>query len=184
MQLRKKKLILPRLQLRLVAVFLCTACLTVQATAILVSFTLARLARELPNDGEALMGALPEFLWTNLLLGLCLLLPLTLGVGIVSTFKIAGPLYRFDKFLRDVRDGRQSEPCRLRRGDELQDLCTLLNEVTEPLRERARAHRAEVASRELDAVAAALPKGEETADRDHAPAAGSASSDRSGSGRG
>lgn len=135
---RKKKLINPRLQLRLVAIFLCAAGLAVQVEAVLIALTLSRLSRELPNDGAVLLELLPEFVRTNLVLTFLLLTPLMIGVGIVATFKIAGPLYRFEQFLRAVRDGQQTEPCRLRKGDELQHICTLLNEVTAPLRERAR----------------------------------------------
>ena len=134
---RKKKLIKPRLQLRLVAVFLCAAGLAVQVEAILIALTLSRLSQGLTNDGSELLEQLPEFVRTNLLLTFLVLTPLMLGVGIVATFKIAGPLHNFEQFLRAVRDGQQVEPCQIRKGDELQSLCTLLNEVTAPLRERA-----------------------------------------------
>ena len=134
---RKKKLINPRLQLRLIGIFLCAACLAVQVEAILITLTLSRLSRTLPTDGPALLEQVPEFVRTNLILTFLLLTPVMLGVGIVATFKIAGPLHNFEQFLRNVRDGKQVEPCQIRKGDELQSMCTLLNEVTAPLRERA-----------------------------------------------
>jgi len=134
---RKKKLINPRLQLRLVVIFLCAAGLAVQVEAILLTLTLTRLSRTMTNGGSELLEHVPEFVRTNLVLTFLLLTPVMLGVGIVATFKIAGPLHNFEQFLRAVRDGRQVEPCQIRKGDELQSLCTLLNEVTAPLRARA-----------------------------------------------
>jgi hypothetical protein len=62
------------------------------------------------------------------------LLPLTLSVGIVATFRIAGPLHRFETFLRAIANGEKPADCKIRRGDELQEFCTLLNDVTAPLR--------------------------------------------------
>jgi len=154
---RKKKLINPRLQLRLVAIFLCAAGLAVQVEAILVALTLSRLAGKLPNDGAELIEQLPEFVRTNLLLTFLLLAPLMIGVGIVATFKIAGPLHRFEQFLRAVRDGHQVQPCQIRKGDELQALCTLLNEVTAPLRERAASKSGTVHEHDVDHPRPALP---------------------------
>ena len=61
-------------------------------------------------------------------------LPLTYAVGILTTFRIAGPLYRFETFLNQVLAGEKPERFRLRKGDELQDFADLLNAVTEPLR--------------------------------------------------
>ena len=65
-----------------------------------------------------------------------MLLPLTIAIGILVTFRIAGPLYRFERFLELVIRGEQVGPCKLRNGDELQDLCDLINEATRPLRMR------------------------------------------------
>ena len=153
---RKKKLINPGLQLRLVAIFLCSAALAVQAEAILITYTLTKLAEEMPNDGSVLLSQLPEFVRTNLLLTFALLAPLTLGVGIVATFRVAGPLYRFEKFLQAIKEGRQVEPCTIRKGDELHGFCTLLNDVTAPLREKA-AVTARASGVQVDSVAPAIP---------------------------
>jgi hypothetical protein len=164
-QKRKKKLINPRLQLRLVGIFFCAACLAVQVEAILITLTMTRLSRTLGNDGSALLEQVPEFVRTNLLLTFAILTPVMLAVGIVATFKIAGPLHNFEQFLRAVRDGQQVEPCRIRKGDELQTLCTLINEVTAPLRERAASNSASKAAHQVDEPRPAIP-----AERDEAAA--------------
>ena len=156
MNTRKKKLINPGLQLRLVAIFLCTAALAVQAEAILITYTLTKLAEQMPTDGSLLLAQLPEFVRTNLLLTFALLAPLTLGVGVVATFRVAGPLYRFQQFLKAVAERRQIEPCAIRKGDELQEMCVLLNEVTAPLRAQASTASRSLA-KDLDSVEPAIP---------------------------
>jgi hypothetical protein len=57
-------------------------------------------------------------------------------VGVLSTFRIAGPIYRFEQYLRQVVKGEAEGPCRIRDGDELWDLCDLINQATAPLRMR------------------------------------------------
>jgi len=157
MSMRKKKFINPRLQLRLVAIFLCAAGLAVQVEAILITLTLTKLAGTLPSDGSELMEQVPDFVRTNLMLTFLVLTPLMLAVGVVATFKIAGPLHRFDLFLRAVRDGHQVEPCQIRKGDELQAMCTLLNEVTAPLREKAASKTGAKTAHDVDEPRSALP---------------------------
>ena len=62
-------------------------------------------------------------------------LPLTFLVGVLTTFRIAGPVYRFEQFLAAVRRGERPSDFHLRKGDELTDLAALINEATGPLRE-------------------------------------------------
>ena len=63
------------------------------------------------------------------------MLPITATVGILATFRIAGPLNRIEAFLTEVRDGSKPADCIIREGDELRELCDLVNEVTAGLRE-------------------------------------------------
>ena len=85
-----------------------------------------------------LLDQIPErLLWIlGFSYGVCL--PLTFCVGVVVTFRFAGPIYRFEKYLKALARGEQVEECRIRKGDELQEFCKLLNEATAPLRSRAR----------------------------------------------
>ena len=131
---RTRLLVKPLLQLKLALVFLSAAVVTSIVQAILLVYTLSAVAGRLPNDEELLRGELPGIVMPNLTVGLLLLVPLTILVGVLATFRFAGPLHHFEGFLRRVADGRQSEPCTLREGDELRSLCDLINEVTEPLR--------------------------------------------------
>jgi hypothetical protein len=156
MRFRKKRLINPSLQLRLVAIFLCTAALAVQAEAILITYTLTKLAERMPTDGSLLLSELPEFVRTNLLLTFAILAPTALGVGIIATFRIAGPLYRIEQFLTQMKEGRQIEACTIRKGDELQELCALLNDVTAPARAKA-ARESFGEKADLESVSAPIP---------------------------
>jgi hypothetical protein len=132
---RRRKLIKPGLQLRLSGRFLGLAVLMMGLQYALLQGILTRVAGGLPGDRGLLIEQTPaiglELLgWTALIF-----LPLTLLVGVIGSFRIAGPLYRFEVFLKTVIAGRGAEDIRLRNGDELMDIATLLNEATRPLRE-------------------------------------------------
>jgi len=133
---RRIKLIKPRLQLRLTGVFLGLSGLGFLMQSLHVGLRLSEVAARLPHDGTFLMAMLPELPIEILLFSFGMLMPLTLAVGVLVTFKIAGPVYRFEQYLKAVRDGKQLGPCKLREGDQLQELCDLINEVTEPLRRK------------------------------------------------
>ena len=131
---RKKKLIEPRIQKRFVLLFLSTTALALLVEALVVSYLLLRMADQLPNDGIELKAGLLGLLARSLTFTLLLLTPLTLAVGIASTHKVVGPLYRFRVYLTQLVQGERPQPCKIRKNDELQDFCALLNQATEPLR--------------------------------------------------
>jgi hypothetical protein len=131
---RKKKLIEPRIQKRFVLLFLSTTALALLVQALVVSYLLLLMADRLPNDGIELKGELIGLLARSLTFTMLLLTPLTLAVGIASTHKVVGPLYRFRVYLTQLVQGERPQPCKIRQDDELQDFCALLNQATEPLR--------------------------------------------------
>ena len=133
--MRQKKLVHPRLQGRFLTLLLAAAGATVLVHAALTVWALASLAAELPHDAVQVRDAIPGTILLSSLATLLVVLPVFLLLGIVGTFRIFGPLYRFRVFLRAVAAGRHPAPCHIRRGDELQDICQLLNVVTAPLRE-------------------------------------------------
>jgi hypothetical protein len=132
---RRIKLIKPGLQLRLVAIFFGISCLGGLIQALHLGMRLSMLGNTLPEGGTYLMAQLPGLPLEIFLVSFFLLLPLTMAVGVLSTFRIAGPVYRFEKFLREVGEGSESQPCRLRKGDQLLELCALLNQATAEARE-------------------------------------------------
>ncbi len=133
---RRIKLIQPQLQLRLIAAFLGMSALALTLQFLLFTSSLTELATELPEDGAALIERVPAHVQRILLVSFLIFLPLTFCAGVLITFRIAGPLYRFEQYLKQVIRGERPPDCRLRDGDELQDLCQLINEATAPLRRR------------------------------------------------
>ncbi len=131
---RRIKLIRPRLQLRLVGIFAGIAVLSLLLQCLLFYQVLGRLAVGLPNDGLIVIDAVNASIAGILITSLCLLLPAIFWIGIQVTFRIAGPVYRLETYLRQVANGEHPADCRLRRGDELQDLCRAVNDATRPLR--------------------------------------------------
>jgi prepilin-type N-terminal cleavage/methylation domain-containing protein len=132
---RKRKLIEPRLQWRFASIFLTCAALAALVQSVAQCYLLMRIADALPHDGVELKSRLLDVLGGSFLVTILLLTPVMLAVGILSTFPIVGPLYRFRVFLTQLANGERPGPCKIRKGDELQDLCELLNRATAPLRQ-------------------------------------------------
>jgi hypothetical protein len=133
---RRRKLPLPRLQLRLIGAFTGLSALSLVLQFVLVSGRLAQLAAHLPAGGEYLVDALPGLMLSALGLSVLVLLPLTVALGVAITFRWAGPLYRMQVHLAQVIEERAQGPCRIREGDELQELCALLNDALAAERRR------------------------------------------------
>lgn len=131
---RRKKLVKPRLQLKLTLIFVGLSALSLLLQFVLFQSSLTNAALDLPNDSSLLIGMSTALLNEVLLTSFLLFLPLTFLVGILTTFRIAGPVYRFEAFLEAVRRGERPANFRLRKGDELVDLADLINEATAPLR--------------------------------------------------
>ena len=133
---RRIKLIKPRLQLKLIGVFVGLSGLGFLMQSLHVGLRLSELAANVPEGGPYLMAMMPELPLEILMVSFGMLLPLTIAVGILVTFRIAGPVYRFEQYLKAVIRGDEVGPCRLRKGDELQELCQLISDATEPARLR------------------------------------------------
>jgi nitrogen fixation/metabolism regulation signal transduction histidine kinase len=132
---RKKKYIEPALQNHLIRSFLLATATALVLQYIVFASLASRIAREMPNDGAVFMDQLGTILMLALGGTLILVLPTTFLMGLTITHKVAGPVYRLSMYLREVRDGGKPKDARLRKGDQLHDLCRLVNEATAPLRE-------------------------------------------------
>lgn len=130
---RRRRLIDKRLQLRFAAAIASVAVIGLIVQCLTLTQQIVVLASQVPNDKEFVLGSLPGMLTTSMFLTLALMLPIALVVGVALTFPVVGPIYRIKTHLRALLDGTANGPCRIRKGDELQDLCDLINEVTEPL---------------------------------------------------
>ncbi len=131
---RRIKLIKPSLQLRLTAIFVAISAMALLLQSVLFMNSVTHTALDLPHDGLLMMNQTGALLRDVMLTSFLVFLPLTFAVGVLTTFRIAGPIYRFEGFLAQVKRGENPADCKLREGDDLQDFCELLNEVTAPLR--------------------------------------------------
>ncbi len=150
---RRDRLIQPRLQLRLILAFLGVA-----ATALLLQFVLfasviATTASELPTDGQIMLERTTGLSITIFIVSICILLPLCFFVGVLVTFRVAGPLYRFEKYLESVARGVDPGICRIRKGDDLQEFCVVLNAAMDRMRSREALRDPREAPRTLDEAA-------------------------------
>jgi len=59
-------------------------------------------------------------------------------LGIVFTHKVAGPIFKMKRLLKQVGEGKLTFEGRLRKGDELQDFFEAFTSMVENLRERQR----------------------------------------------
>jgi hypothetical protein len=133
---RRKKLIQPRLQLRLIFTFLGVALLALLLQFLLFGAMISELASELPQDGPLLQDRIPGFTLLVFAISIGVLLPMTVCVGVLVTFRIAGPLYRFEQHLKAIVRGEDPGVCRIRREDELQEFCKTFNEALDVMRAR------------------------------------------------
>lgn len=132
---RLQKLVHPRLQLRLTLTFVGLAFMALAFQFVLfvsvMSETLERTPGAFAENFVDVAGAYQRVFVISLLV----VLPLTALVGVMTTFRIVGPLFSISRFLKRTLAGERPEDCRLRGGDEYQDLCELVNQVTAPLRQ-------------------------------------------------
>lgn len=133
---RRIKLIKPGIQLRLIGAFVGLSALSFLLQALVLARRLSDTATQLPEGGSQLMSVMPDLLKDVLIFSFGLCLPLTFAVGVLVTFRIAGPVYRFEKYLAQVARGEATGPCYIRKGDQLQDLCDQINAATESIRKR------------------------------------------------
>lgn len=131
---RRKKLIKPRLQLRMSGLFVGLVTLMLLLQFALITAAVHHAANTLPSDSALLLGQTNAMVLRIIGISAAVFLPLTLMVGVLSTFRIAGPLYRFEKFLTAVQNGENPDDFSLRERDELKDLAALINSSTAPLR--------------------------------------------------
>ncbi|MEM6675766.1 MAG: hypothetical protein AAF726_23150 [Planctomycetota bacterium] len=128
---RKRKLINKALQLKLVGTFSAIGATCALFQVVLINFGLLDVAKGLPGGGAELLQEARWMMLENVLWTFGALIPLMTGIGIMVTFRIAGPAYRMQMHLNEIAEGGPVRPCKIRKGDELQDLCDALNAALE-----------------------------------------------------
>ncbi|MFN0059625.1 MAG: hypothetical protein ACKVX7_14305 [Planctomycetota bacterium] len=126
---RRNKLAKPALQLRVIAVFLLLAVSVQVVQCAVLWHAVSALEDQLPGYATEIAALLHQKLAWILAASLIVTIPLTLIVGALTTFPIAGPVYRMERHLAAVAAGETAAPCTIRDGDELQELCEAINRV-------------------------------------------------------
>lgn len=134
---RSRLLVKNRLQIKVILAFIGISSVAALFQVYLLSRSLSLLAERMPKEGDLLLNELPTIVRSSTLLSLAFLVPFMAGVGLVLTHRIAGPIYRFETYLGQVVRGEQSGPVRIRKGDEFQDLCTLINDAVSAVENRS-----------------------------------------------
>lgn len=130
---RSRKLIQPGLQLRLIASFVGLAAFALCGQFLLLGYRLTDATASMDGAGGQLAAEIPRVMLEVLTFSLLILLPVIFAFGVLLTFRIAGPVYRFEQYLQGLAAGEELGPCRIREGDELQNLCEAINAATAPL---------------------------------------------------
>ncbi|MCB9914135.1 MAG: hypothetical protein H6828_03170 [Planctomycetes bacterium] len=130
---RRKKLIKPGLQLQLSLTFVGLSILGLMMQSILFMRELSEIASALPNDGLRLGGMMSDSLSRVFLITSFVFVPLVLIIGVLTTFRLAGPVFRMERHLRELREGKYTGPCRIRKGDKFGELCDEINATVEHL---------------------------------------------------
>lgn len=80
----------------------------------------------------------------RILLSMLLVAPLIVAIGIYTSHKIAGPIYRIEKFLRSMADGDLSLSLTLRKNDELISLAGGINRVIDSVKATMKKEKAAI----------------------------------------
>jgi len=154
---RRRKLIEPKLQLKLVATFL----LVGVVSTMLQGINLIRALNTSLSTGSAgghVADRAPGIIIENLVFGFAICVPIVVVVGVFATFRMVGPAYRMRVYLQDLAANGYSGPCRIRSSDDFQELCSALNAAVDRMRQPdASAVGQKSAQIGLEDVTSALP---------------------------
>ena len=81
------------------------------------------------------LAILPALIYTNLIT-LVLITLSTIAVTLFVSHKIAGPLFHFEKELKEIEKGNLTQSIKLRKKDQATDLADSLNKMTSSLHEK------------------------------------------------
>lgn len=133
---RTQKLIRPGLQLRMVGAFAGLATLGLLLQFLVLSYRMTDELMKIDGPAGQIAVDIPGVMLEVLFFSLAVLLPVIAAFGVLLTFRVAGPVHRFEAYFESLARGEQVGPCKLRKGDEMQELCERINAATEPLRRR------------------------------------------------
>jgi methyl-accepting chemotaxis protein len=132
---RRRYLIKTRFQLRYVGLILaliiitgCICCYVVYYTSLI---TLGEKLAAVYPQGR--LVAIVQMVNFRILLSIILMTPFIIMIGIYFSHRVAGPIFRTERFLKDMAAGDLSQDLILRKGDELISLADGINDVRNSL---------------------------------------------------
>ncbi len=143
---RKQYLIAKKFQLKYVGMILLLVSLTAVMCSYVIYYTMMltmgdKLANVYPQGRLISIVNMVNF---RILLSMILVAPLVTIIAIYASHKIAGPIYRIEKFLGSMADGDLSMPLTLRRNDELMSLASGINMVNDSIKLTMKKERAAI----------------------------------------
>ncbi|MBN1420881.1 MAG: methyl-accepting chemotaxis protein [Planctomycetes bacterium] len=157
---RRKQLIKPGSQLRIIAYAVLVALVALLLNLSLLIFGLESAFSAVPGADPELQDGLRLAVLKYSLFSAGLVVPLATCLGVVVSFQIFGPVYRFEQFVEQMANGDLSKDCRLRRGDDLGGLESKINAMVARMRDdfqRDREALAEIIDG-LDAIEPLVPE--------------------------
>lgn len=159
---RKQYLVAKKFQLKYVGIILLLMFLTATLCSYVVYYTSMMLM------GEKLANVYPQgrlihivnLVNFRILLSVILVTPLVAVIGIFLSHRIAGPIYRIEKFLANMAEGDLSSRIFLRQGDELIVVANSINKLADSLESTVRNQKAQLGtiSKELDQLKRSKPQ--------------------------
>ncbi|MDY6842810.1 MAG: hypothetical protein SVW57_01775 [Thermodesulfobacteriota bacterium] len=117
------------------------------STGLLFLFSQSSLTSSFQNSKLVIentgLAILPSVVYTNLII-FALLSMVTVLLTLFISHKIAGPMFRFEKELKEIAQGNLTQKILLRKKDQINEIADCLNNMTESLREKVFRIRTEV----------------------------------------
>ena len=117
------------------------------STGILAFFSKGTLTSTFENSRLVIektsIAILPAVIYTNLIT-LVLITAAAIGVTLLVSHKLAGPMFRFEADLKTIGSGDLTKVVRLRKEDQIKDMVQSLNDMTASLHGKVSAVRAQL----------------------------------------
>ena len=161
---RTQYFVAKKFQLRYVGVILLLVSLTAIVCSYVIYYTMMltmgdKLANVYP---QGRLTAIVNMVNFRILFAMLLIAPVIVMIGIYASHKIAGPLYRIERFFESMAGGDFSMPITLRKNDELRSLTDGINKVVESVKttltkERSDLDRVSVSLKNLRSICEIKP---------------------------
>lgn len=143
MRRKSRSLVHFRLQFKVALIAFFVTCL-----ALLVSFQLNmaglwEVSATLPRraDATTVLEAIKSSMLQRFILAAVVSVPLSVAAGIACSFRFAGPIYHFRKYFAEMVTGRWDQHLNLRKGDDLKEVGSSINEALDQMRARLSSHQ-------------------------------------------